>query len=200
MIPVFVISTPNDAARTQNYENQFKAQGIEEFEIIPATMYPKQPCTGIAKSHKAAVRIAKERNYPEVIIAEDDLMFLHPGAYRRFLDICEEVPPHVNIVLGCFYDGTPHPITDKIAKIEGKISGLIFYVIRSNYYDKFLEADEIYNIDYWISSPEFGNANIWSTYPMICLQQDNFFSYNTKQVVKYNEYHGARYRLWDGKD
>jgi GR25 family glycosyltransferase involved in LPS biosynthesis len=200
MIPVFVISTPGDEVRKANYEKQFEEQWIFDYKVVKAIMYPKQPCTGIARSHKAAVTIAKENNYSEVMIVEDDIEYLKPNSHKRFIDIYAGLPPNVNILVGCLYDGTPVPVTDKVAKIEGKVSGLICYIIRQNYYDKFLEADEIYNIDYWISNPDMGNAVIWGAYPMICLQKDGLFSYNTLQKVEYNEYHGSRYKLWNGQD
>ena len=193
---VFVISTPNDAVRKQNYETQFKEQGITDYEIIQAEMILKAPVWGIVRSHKKAIQLAKYRNYPEVIVAEDDLKFTCHNSYRRFISIYKDVPEHVNLFLSGWYDSDPKTVTDKIASLEGKISGLHFYIVRANFYDTLLAADEAYNLDYWLSSPEFGRAITWGANPMVCIQNDNY-SYNTRQITQYNTYLHARYKIWN---
>lgn len=191
----------HNPARTDRYSlliEELKSQDIQEYEIIPAEVSYKNTMTAISKSHKKIVRMAQERGLKEVMIAEDDLEFVAPGAFKRFLEVFKsEVPSDYDLYLSGFYDSIPNPITDKLAKLEGKLSGLHLYIVSEKFYETFLNAEEIYNLDYWLSAPEHGNCIAYSAYPMVCIQRDGY-SDNVKSITNYNEGLKMRYKIWYG--
>ncbi len=196
----FVISNIADQARTQSYQKEFQEQGILNYEVFPAIMYPKMARKGISMSHKACVQIAKDRGEPCVHIHEDDCWYLQKGAYKRFLGIYHtEVPKDADMVFGGNYDGIFTPITSRLALAEGKKAGMISYIVNSHFFNAFLSADENYNIDHFLTAPDLGNAKCYTCYPMLVLQHDGL-SYNTGVVTNYNQEMHRRFRLWDGKE
>ncbi len=198
MIPN-IIHNFKDNGRYNNILHQMKSQEIKHYNLIEAEMIQKHPIRGIVRSHKKIVQTAKDVGNGSVLIAEDDLNFLCQGAYSTFLNLSRQLPDDWNLFLGGFYDANPVSITDQIAKLEGKLSGLHFYLINQNFYDTFLNADENYNLDYWLSAPEFGNCVAYATYPMLCIQNDGY-SYNIGAHTKYNEGLRARYKLISNKE
>lgn len=193
---IFVIHDLSNKDREQSFLREFEIQGIVGYEIIPAEMSYKNTQQAISRSHKKCIQRAKDAGENSVLLFENDLQFVCAGAYDRFISLLSEVPADFDIFLGGFYDSLPVPITDSIAKLEGKLSGLHCYIVNGKFYDTFLGADENYNLDYWLSAPEFGNCIAYSAYPMICIQRDGY-SDNVKSVTNYNEGLRMRYKIWN---
>lgn len=194
-----VISTPNNPERAENLRRQMEGQGIERYELFPAVMIPKSARTGISKSHKACVQMAKDRGADKVLIMEDDLNWLCEGSYSRFMDILgTEVPQDADLLFSGAYtiEPGPQPITDRLALCPGKVSGLHAYVVFEKFYDRFLTADEVYNIDHFLTSKEHLHAKSYVAYPFVCLQNDGF-SYNIAAQTNYNEYIAQVFKLWN---
>lgn len=196
---LYIIHNPERKDRYDLLLNELKSQDIVDFEIVPAEVSYKNTMTAISRSHKKVIRMAQERGLKEVLIGEDDLEFAAPGAFKRFLGVFKEVPADYNLYLSGFYDSIPNTITDKLAKLEGKLSGLHLYIISEKFYTTFLSAKEEYNLDYWLSAPEHGNCIAYSAYPMVCIQRDGY-SDNVKTVTGYNEGLRMRYKVWNGTD
>lgn len=170
------------------------SQGLSlgTYVVMAAQMDRGKACSGISRSHKECVKIAKEKHSPYVIIIEDDIMFLHKEALLKFQKFHNELPENWDLFLGGMYDGTPVPISENVARVKDKISGLHLYMVNRNFYDKFLQADEAANLDYWVSVE--ANANIYVAYPFLALQYE-FYSDNSKSVLNYNYDIGKRYKL-----
>jgi hypothetical protein len=193
----YIIHNP---ARTDRYDllmEELSSQGITEYEIIPAEVSYKNTMSAINRSHKKAIGLAQERGLPNCLIAEDDLLFVCQGAYKRFLEVFQDISADYDLFLSGFYDSLPIPVTDRYAKLEGKLSGLHLYIVNSKFYNTFLNAEEIYNLDYWLSSPEHGKAISYSAYPMLCIQRDGW-SDNVKANTDYNTGLRLRYKIWEG--
>lgn len=193
----FIIHNESDLTRKQSYLKEFEEQNIVNYIMMPAIMEPKMPRRGISRSHKACVQIAKDRNEPCVHIMEDDIWFLQKGSYKRFLNIYVEIPKDCDMFFAGNYTGEFTPINDKVATSTDKIAGMICYIVNAHFYDKFLAADENYNIDHFLTARDLTNAKCYTAYPMLALQYDGF-SYNTMMDTQYNPEMHRRYKLWDG--
>ena len=193
-----VIETPGDNQRKQHFLNQLKEQEISDITFFPAIMDSKMSRRGISRSHKGCIQIAKDRGLPWVNVFEDDVLFLQKGAYKRFLDIfVTEVPKDADMYFGGGYDSIFTPITPRLAANTGKHAGMMNYIVQEHFYDKFLEADERYNIDHFLTAPDLTNAKCYTAYPMLSLQVDGR-SYNTGMMTEYNPEMHKRFTLWDG--
>ena len=194
-----VISTPDNVERAQNVRMQMESQGITDYLLMPAFMIPKSARTGISRSHKACVRHAKALGVDKVLIMEDDINWLCPGAYNRFIDILNtEVPKEADLFFSGAYTIEPdaQPITERMALCPGKVAGLHAYVVFEKFYDKFLAADEAYNIDHFLTSGDGVHARSYIAYPFVALQHDGW-SYNVGMQTNYNQHIGKRFKLWN---
>lgn len=192
---IFVIHDLHNRQRELSLIQEMAYSGLfngTHYDIIAAEMYRGKACTGISRSHKKCVRLAKELKLPYVIIIEDDIMFLDKTAMSKFQQYREKLPADWEIFLGGMYDGVPHPINENVATVMNKISGLHLYMVHEGFYDKFLMADEAANLDWWLSTQ--AKANIYVAYPMLALQHE-FYSANAKKILNYNYGIDRKYKL-----
>lgn len=207
---ILVIQSP-DPERIKNVETQMASQigytkpGLGDrypsinsiHQAVPAEMDSASPRTGISKSFKKCVRIALDRGWPEVIILEDDVLFTHQLALGCFLSAYYKFNVgRIGLFLGGFYEATPIPLLDNIARLEGKVAGLQAVIISQDFYLTILEADERMNLDSWLS--QVAKVPIYSMYPMHILQQDGY-SYGSKQKTHYTENLHLKFKIY-GRD
>lgn len=143
--------------------------------------------TGISKAFKKVIRWAKENNLPEVIIAEDDMVFTSPGAWEYFLS---NKPEDFDIYSAGIYSGM----------IEGNriingYSGQTLIIVRERMYDLILSADESGDLDRWLGSYCMEKQYIVCL-PFVCKQLGGY-SDNHRREVGYDAYH-AEWEYYDG--
>ncbi len=139
------------------------------------------PCRGISKAHKQIVRHAKENALPWVTIAEDDIKFFAPGAFSHFIS---NTPTDFDLYLGNVFSGEVRPdqtVTD--------FAGLTLYVVHQRFYDRFLTAREINNLDREMKS--LGGRYLVCD-PMVCSQHGGYTDNRKKVVPDYNKYFEGR--------
>ena len=90
---------------------------------------------GISRAHKQIVRYAKENNLPEIFICEDDIKLVRP--LNEFIS---KKPKEFDLYIG------------GVSSFNKKnyFTGMHCYIIRQNFYDVFLSADETQHIDFWL--------------------------------------------------
>lgn len=149
---------------------EFEQQGIYDYTFWDAVIDRKTVTESINASHKRIVEWAKENGLLEVMIAEQDLTFTNPNAWEYFLN---NKPEDFDIYLAATY--IP-PITNN------KICGFHLYIVRQQFYDKFLSVDDRKHIDTGVC--EMG-GNFKFCYPFPALQRSGY-SANNGTVVNYN--------------
>lgn len=194
---IYVISDPKNIERVKNIKTQFASQeGDWQYEIVEAVMDYDMPRRGISKSHKKCVQMAKDQRLDSITIAEDDLKLLSPLAINLYMSSLFALPDSWNLSFGGIYSGEveKEELNRQLqwVKINNKVSGLHFYTVNSNFYDQFLSADENYNLDYFLS--EELKAKMYCIYPFVAIQNDGY-SYNVKEITKYNETLHFKYKL-----
>ncbi len=189
---ILVISSP-DLTRQRNVQMQFANQSLQvDYECMPAIMM-NPGRYGISKSHKKCVELAKKREWPFVVILEDDIDFLSTDSLKIFFDLIPKLPTDCDLFLGSIHAGElEDQMTEQgFTKAVGRINGFHMYWIPSKYYDKFLEADEQYNIDFYISKEM--KANIYVAVPFLALEIPGY-SYNAKEHKEYSKFLCQKYR------
>jgi GR25 family glycosyltransferase involved in LPS biosynthesis len=143
-LPICVINLPE---RTQRLErtiielNKFYDY-TKEFTIVEGVRH-KQPMIGIAQSHMNAVKLAKDNNWPAVLIIEDDVKFIGTNPKLYADNIFNNVPNDAQILLGGIYTGVPIKTTNYAWNEIKEFSALHFYVVLSSAYYTFLSFKEL---------------------------------------------------------
>lgn len=194
---IFIIHNSQDKLRAENIKTQFASQeGNWQYEIVEAVMDYDMPRRGISKSHKKCVQMAKDQKLDSITIAEDDLKLLSPWSLNLYQNSFDGPIKDWDLVFGGIYSGDVIENNDSLwVKVINKVSGLHLYTVNNKFYDKFLSADENYNIDYFLS--EELKAKMYCIYPFVAIQNDGY-SYNVKEITKYNETLQYKYKLING--
>lgn len=125
-------------------------------------------------------------NLPEVIIAEDDVQFLGPGAFNFFL---ENKPSEFDLYLGGISYGRLLP-DDTVSDF----AGIHLYIIHRNFYTIFLAQDGTIDIDR--SLKDKGKYVVCN--PVVAIQRAGF-SDNRKEYVDYSSFFKNR-NLYNGSN
>jgi glycosyl transferase family 25 len=81
---VFYINCEHRTDRKESIESVFKLVNFNNYERINAYYIPKNGALGCAKSHLMALKIAKEKNYKNVLILEDDFILnINPTLFNQ---------------------------------------------------------------------------------------------------------------------
>jgi len=121
---------------------ELERQGIEDYEFWDAIYLPSVKA-GINAAHKQIVRYAQLAGWEEVCIAEDDLQFTNEKSWEYFL---EHKPSDYHLYLSMIYLGEPDE--NNIVK---EFTGLTLYIVKSDFYEKFLSVPGDDHIDHLLS-------------------------------------------------
>lgn len=192
---IFIITTPNDPARTASMAKELDGQeDVDKLDITawPAVMNTNSPQVGISASHRGVIQQAKDLELPEVCILEDDTHFLCRNSLVKFLNTYKLLPKATDMLFGGIYDGEIGKEFCIYAELEGRISGLHCYIIKQKFYDKFLSADPDFNLDFWISTELKPVAYV--SWPFLVIQNEGY-SYNRRGQSAHNYELDKRYKL-----
>lgn len=152
------------------------AQHLEEmgclYRFWPGVYEKQMPFKNVADAHKNIIRNAKEKKYPCVLIAEDDLRFSSPNSLNYFI---QNIPDSYDLFLGMIYTGI---IQD--GRITSGFSGLQFYSISSRFYDTFLSIPEQKHCDMWLGE-NCHKYEFFVSDPFICYGQSGYSDNFKKQ-------------------
>ncbi|HSH41770.1 MAG TPA: hypothetical protein VK973_06560, partial [Arenicellales bacterium] len=148
----FCITTERYRHRWPAVETQWRAHGIkgEFFQGVdltrvtfPATVKPDgQPMTphaqAIIHNHLAVVRRARDENFPQVAVFEDDFVF--SDAFSHFSDYLAFVPDNWDVLMlgGNWRIRDPDPVNERVVRVRRSWNAH-GYIIRRRFYDTFLE-------------------------------------------------------------
>lgn len=170
---IFYINLEKRTDRKEQIENQLNNFGLE-YERFNAIYMPGYGDVGCALSHLEVLRIAKERNYKNILILEDDFEFLvDKNTFESLLN--EFYSKNINYdVLFLSYNvirgtETEYNFIEKGLEVQ-TASG---YIVNSHYYDKLINLLE-YSCPilqstrkHWI----YANDQIWKQFQ----EKDNWY-------------------------
>ena len=128
---------------------------------------------GINTAHKNCIRIAKENNWEQVMVLEDDARFCGEGAYQYFIN---NIPKLYDLYLGSIYVG----------KIEddntvNSFCGFGCYICHERFYDTFLSVSSLEHIDRAME----GKGIFYVSNPFTCIQY-NGYSQTARSEMNYD--------------
>jgi glycosyl transferase family 25 len=141
---IFYINLDKRRDRRQEIEKELEQFNLfDKSERFQAFYTPDQGILGCTQSHLAVIKLAKERNYPNVLILEDDFYFIiskdeFENELNRFFnnniefDVCM-ISYHLQQS-----QPTPYPFIQKV--IEGQTAS--GYIVHNSFYDKIIELYE----------------------------------------------------------
>jgi len=162
---------------------QLQSQNITDYELWDGVYLPSIKA-GINAAHKQIVEYAKIAEWPEVCIAEDDIVFTNHNSYKYFL---EQKPKEFDIYLSMIYSG--HEIKNGCVE---KFTGMTLYMVAQRFYDTFLSVDSNEHIDIALS----GLGKYVVCEPFVAYQR-NGFSSNTGKAEVYDSLLNGR-NLYSG--
>jgi len=173
-LPLIAINLDRRADRWNTLVKAFPNHTIERFSAIE--LEGKHPADGCRESHLAALRLAKERNYPWVAILEDDC---YP--YENFDADLPGVLSFLwrNRAEWDIYNGGPVKAgsISKHSKNFLRIGDWIsthFLIIHSSAYDKILSTFNPLKDDQRIDAYYATRFNTLASYPLIAYQAPSY--------------------------
>lgn len=163
----------------------------DTLEICPGVDMIENTTIAVREAHKKAVQIAKDKNFDFVLIIEDDIM-LRAGAREYFDTLLNNLPKDFDVLLFGIYSGVileneESQFWDGVCKF----SGLHFYVVHKNAYDKILNYNGTQPIDHWIGE----NLNCRISKKHFAYQLDGwsdnaktYTAYNSTELLRYSRY------------
>jgi glycosyl transferase family 25 len=146
-----------------------------------------KPMLGIAQAHINSILIAKQNEWPEVLIMEDDVVFQAKEKTLPYLnEALKNLPEDWDVLLGGVYETRHLTKTNEYWSRTGEFCGLHFYIVNSKAYDKVIEGyDERTHFDRWVNKGG-KKLNCYVTNKFIATQS-NGMSDNVKKVVDYSD-------------
>jgi hypothetical protein len=138
--------------------------------------------TAVNRAHKRVVRFAKENNFPEVCVMEDDCILTSPGAWEYFL---RNKPKEYDLYFGGIYQAEMSN-----GRILNGFSGMTLYFVNEKFYDTYLSIAEDYHIDRNLGNIAFEH-DYRVCHPFVC-KQIGGYSDNLRKEVDYSEFYRER--------
>lgn len=160
-----------------------------EYTIVNGVL-SDSPMKGIGQAHVNCIMLAKQNEWDQVLIMEDDVQ-LRQGANEFITKAFQNLPPDWDILLGGLYHGKVAPYNEYWNK-TGEFCGLHFYIVNKRVYDEILKYDGQNHIDRWMNKGG-GKLKCYVTSRFIATQR-NGFSDNVCKVVDYSD-KLSRYKL-----
>ena len=191
---VFYINLKTRPDRKAEIEDELQNFGLEA-ERFEAIQTPDFGIYGCGLSHLAVLKLAKERNYPNVLILEDDFQFL--VSKEELEDQLQQFFAHALEYNVCMLAYDVRERDSSALDCALNVERLLFaqtasgYLVNGNYYDKLIQLYEhalpqlIETRRHW----DFANDIVWRGLQ----QQDRWFYFKTrigKQRASYSDNSG----------
>jgi len=194
--PICVINLEDRHDRWVKHQKAFKEWNVPMERINAVKMKPGWK--GCTLSHRKCIEIAKERNYPWVIILEDDAIPMEGSIeqLRSLLPILWEKRDQWDLFNGgptYLFEAEVFNTEPPLYKIKGYASH--FCLIHRDVYDKILnEVDESVKIDVYYKD----NLRSLCTVPHLSIQDTGYSDIENKEI-DYQKYFNASKEILEAK-
>jgi hypothetical protein len=182
-----VLTLPGAASRHDLIVNELLIQNAVA-RFWPGEVAQWRVMNGISRAHKNVIRNYVYR-WPgeECLVLEDDVKFTHKDSLKYFL---AHKPTDYDLYLGCISGGNIE--SDGTTK---DFSGLLCYICHPRFMQTFLSADELVDIDRWMTIFEEGKiiprGKFIVSNPFVCTTH-NTYSEHHKKEMNYDEWFKGR--------
>ena len=185
---ICVINLPERIDRLNQFSHQIKKILSNSSYNIIEGIRDKNPMVGIAKAHTNCIKLAKDNNWPYVLICEDDLIFKanNNNTLNKYIrNALDNAPDDFNILLGGLYNSGKLTSYNQFWYKTNEFCGLQFYIVHNNCYDRILAFTNNMHIDRWYAHTKGANLNCFVTKQFFALQS-NGLSDNVNKEVNYD--------------
>ena len=180
-IPKLVINLPQRTDRLKLFNQEIKFIGNPCVQLVSGIIDPN-PMKGIGQAHINCILIAKQSEWDNVLIMEDDVVFNGKENTLNYINIAlQNAPNDWDILLGGIYFGSPKKHNEYWSYVKD-FCGLHFYIVNSKAYDKILEYNFKMHIDRWMGS----KVKCYVSNQFFATQREGF-SDNTKKKEDYTK-------------
>ncbi len=164
---IFYINLDKRTDRRDEIEGEFKRMGITGERFSAIYHPPPKGIVGCTKSHLSVLLLAMERNYENVLILEDDFMFLkdidevNDAMAKLFsskptFDVCFLA---YNLKKGVVEEHHPH-----LTRVHESVTAS-GYLVNRHYYEKLIHlyADAIPKLDKTMQHWNYANDQVWKS-------------------------------------
>ena len=142
-IPIFYINLDHRHDRNEEIQEEFKNMEITNYERFPAVYHETIGGVGCGRSHVGVLKMAKQRSYKQIIVMEDDFLFL--VSKKEWQDAMENLQNNLPIFDVCLLSyqlikSEPCNFSGFQRIIEAQTTS--GYIINENYYDTLIEVFE----------------------------------------------------------
>jgi glycosyl transferase family 25 len=185
---IFYINLDKRTDRRKHIENVLSTYGLEA-ERFSAIARPDQGILGCGLSHLAVLKLAKERNYKNVLIFEDDFTFLvSPQFFREKITqlFSSDIPFDVCMLAYNLRESSPVEPDFLLRALVAHTASA--YIVQHHYYDKLIQLYEWAmpllekTGEHW----NYANDMVWQTLQ----RQDQWFVFRErigKQIDGYSD-------------
>ena len=177
-----VINLPERTERMELFKKELVYLPCSNLQVVNG-IPDENPMIGIGQAHINCIMLAKQMEWPAVLIMEDDVVFNGKvQTYDYLLKCLEHIPEDWNILLGGLYLSKKLTPVNQYWNKTAEFCGLHFYIVNSNCYDHILKYDFKHHIDRWMNRK--GELNCYVAKKFFAIQR-NGWSDNAKQKVDY---------------
>lgn len=176
-----IIHLPDRMDRLQSLMAELQFQEIGEFTVLSGFKDRVANFRGISLAHKQVIRLAKRQRMPNIVIAEDDVKFTAPGAWKYFLEQLE-LNKEADLFMSMIYEGTIDE-NNRIVPSAIGFTGMTLYSVNAKFYDVFLGVKEMNNIDRELGT--LAGQYDFRVCPEFCAYQMDGFSDNKQEARTY---------------
>jgi glycosyl transferase family 25 len=126
----FYINLDERADRKAEFEHECVRMNLEVERYPAIRTYPG--LSGCSQSHLNVLKLARERNYPSVMIFEDDFEFLI--SRDEFQSILSSIPENYDVVMLSYNLIRSEPHTELFGKVI-EVQTTSGYIVHSRFYD-----------------------------------------------------------------
>jgi glycosyl transferase family 25 len=183
--------------RREQIEKELNDFGLS-YERFEAIEVPDFGCLGCGKSHLQVLKIAKERNYENILILEDDFTFLvSKEEFEKQLEDFFNLQMEYDVCFVSYNLRRYEPLENNIVNKALEVQTTSGYIVHKKYYDTLIELYEYamplleQTHAHWI----YANDQIWKQLQ----EKDNWFYFITrigKQCDGYSDI-GGKYVSMD---
>ncbi len=141
---IFYINLDKRDDRKTEIENELKNYGLyEKSERITSIHTPGKGILGYTMSHLQAIKLAKERNYSNVLILEDDFQFtISKEKFENQLQLFFENKIDYDVCMISYLVQRSEPTAFSFLTKVIEAQTASGYIIHSSFYDKMIELYE----------------------------------------------------------
>ena len=195
----YYINLEHRKDRMEETITELKNFGIDNPIRFNAIKYKKNGHVGCSKSHLAILKEARSKNYPYVMVVEDDIEFMNPDETNRKLNNIINSSLKWDVILfGCSNHGDLNKKINKDIVKSNVCNSTTGYIIKKEYYDTLINHwDEGLKM-YIKKGPGKGYAcdQYWHSLQ----QKDNFLLINPSKVIQRKSYSDLQGGIIDYKN